>query len=154
VTATPCSTAGDANGRIGASYTVQTAVPTYTDTENRAFWTQLSAANLVSGITVNGGTTFGAGYPNAKIGTGGFLAGTAGDGFLYLVNVTDITQITGATGTGPMSPAQAAQLDRKMDDGIPASGSVLSAGSACVTSAIYNETSATKDCGQFYRIQQ
>ncbi len=122
------------------------------------FWGMLDNTNLVSGSTQTGAATYGNLFPNAKVG-GGLIAVTAASGFLYLANTTAAAGAIGAENT--MTAAQAAQLDRKMDDGDPVNGSVLAASTAgaakCYTAgppAIYNETLTAKVCDQIYRIQQ
>ena len=62
-------------------------------------------------------------------------------------------------GVQPMTPGQAAKIDRKMDDGYPASGSVYAYGlmNSCFTSSSvlqYNESVTSYDCGLVFRIQK
>jgi len=154
-TAFPCSAAGDADGRIGTAFTAPTQVPAAGSIEAGAFWAQLAAVNLVRGVGVNGAAAFGDGYPAARIGLGGYQVGTANNSRLYLINVQTLGQITAGADSGVMTPSQAAQIDRKMDDGLGNTGSVLSAGAACTDAVgVYLEASVTKDCGQFYAIQE
>jgi len=154
----------------GASTVIAPAAGAAPGGEQDGFWAMLADANLVSGVNGSAavGATFetiGTGYPAGKIG-GGLQVGTATDGYIYVANVNALGVAT-APGKGTMTPAQAGQIDRKMDDGVPDTGSVLAGGtwgasaapavSPCATKgvgAIYNEADSTKDCGQYYRIQQ
>ena len=72
-------------------------------------------------------------------------AGVSGDG--------TTAAVIGTAGASPASPLQAANIDRKMDDGRPQSGTVLSAGgegnsatSGCNNGNEYNELLEQKNC--------
>jgi prepilin-type N-terminal cleavage/methylation domain-containing protein len=169
----PC-TNGNGDGLITAAGAAASAVSPSggaaqtlpgTGTELDGYWAMLADANLISGSNAGTGwtATFGVLYPNAKI-NGGLQVATYTDGYIYISNTTTISAEAGP-GTGTMTPAQAAQIDRKMDDGDAVTGSVMAGGTfgaaatpaagPCATAAgVYNETDTTKDCGQFYRIQQ
>lgn len=147
------------------------------DGEKYLFWSHLLLANLIGGVTDQGLTTattfaFGTTNPEAKI-SGGFvvgyatgvvglnspqLAGTGLSGTILAQVVDPTLALAGAASTLPLAPLRAAQIDRKMDDGRPATGYVQAYGVAlsCYQSAAllaYNETVATKDCGLLYRIE-
>lgn len=148
------------------------------DGERYLFWIHLVLANLVSGIVPDGASiatpfTFDGTNPAAKVG-GGFIAGydkaligpgaagfqpvNTGISGTVLVQVSDPRQALSTTAdTLPLTPSRAAQLDRKMDDGIPTTGDVQAygVGTSCFTSAVakvYNEAVATTDCGLIYHI--
>lgn len=139
--------------------------------ETYLFWAHLTLAGLITGVTRDGiisGIPYAwkITHPLAKI-DGGFLVGygdgNIGPGSLQPAN----TGITGnmivmvvqpgvdlqtATGTLPLTPHQAAQIDRKFDDGNPASGDVQAygVGASCFTTnvaLVYAETLSRKDCG-------
>jgi len=128
----------------------------------RAF-THMAAADLISGIDTDfdGAVTnnFGDGLPEAEIG-GGYWAGYDGTGTVggvinarrgtYLV----LTGLAVDTATGAGIPAvRAGQIDRKIDDGVPATGDVRSSGGTCVAAGAYDESAQASECDVFIRIQ-
>ncbi len=148
------------------------------------FWIHLLKANFISGISDQGLTVatpsqWGVTEPAAKIG-GGFIVGhndgaptdlapdVAGPNGL-LLGLIGLNQngngIHIQEGTGLLFPMRAAQFDRKMDDGNPASGQVMAVGSdssatvPCILSEgsgkySYNETVASCECNLLISIQQ
>lgn len=61
-------------------------------------------------------------------------------------------------GSKPMTATRAALIDRKMDDGRPASGAIQAYGvtTSCITDAVtraYAEGTTGNDCGLIFRIQ-
>jgi hypothetical protein len=59
-------------------------------------------------------------------------------------------------GQQPMTPARAAQIDRKMDDGRATSGYVQAYGAAACFNGVnnsYSESVTSNDCGLMFRIQ-
>ena len=83
------------------------------------------------------------------------IAGT----MLVLSSYPHIRPTATATGSMPMTSSQAAQIDRKLDDGAPATGFVQAYGtqSSCFMpnglGFSYNESVSSKDCGLVIRIQ-
>ncbi len=169
-TVAPCSNAGDGNGILDTAIGGPGAeVFNWNGAEKRKFWLHLAVANLITGIDTSvttyapsGFGVFGVQNPTAKIG-GGFLPG------YYRVNPGDPNFppynghfLTLQTRPGPytlspgvMTPSQAAQLDRKMDDGKPATGDMIGIGSdTCYssTTAVYNESVSDKNCNALIRI--
>lgn len=160
------------------------------ESETVLFWAELSASNLLSGITtrmLNGGTSangdiaWGVSHPVAKI-AGGFVVGNSLGG--YLPDVQDATSpntIVGtvlallptpttalAAGATTISATKAAQIDRKMDDGIAYTGAVqafgddsTAAGNGCANGQgtdssqylNYQENSVGNTCGLVFQIQ-
>lgn len=151
--------------------------------ETVLFWVELAHAGLINGVTddgINGAAaSFGGSHPRAPIG-GGFIAGPANlaaaipgrpasaalnlNG-LVLMHMTNISPIADHTlqGEQSFSPAVAAQFDRRIDDGLPATGSVQAYGfgSSCYstlapgtgTNPVYDEGgSSSRDCGLYFRI--
>jgi len=135
-------------------------------------------ANSGSGTTA---ISFGSSIPVARVG-GGFWAGNS-DGTQKapgLPTAVTATTLVGSViamvgtpsdtlgdGTGPtdkfaLTPTIAAQIDRKVDDGIPTSGQVQAFGKtlSCFqakpsdTSYTYQEGVTSKDCGLYIRIQR
>lgn len=173
----PCSTAGDGDGRIetnktAASATAGSVAPTDA-LESTVAFAHLAAADLVSGVQSFGsGVSYGELLPEAKVGGGfngieyssaGGLTGTTVAGRIghYLVMTGQVAAVTSSTGT--ISGARAAQIDRKLDDGVPNAGSVRgnsdcavdsTSGSASTGSdAVYPADDGTVACSLFIRIQ-
>ena len=104
----------------------------------------LSSADLISGIDATGATpvTYGKALPAVKAG-GGLYVGTAASGTDAVTSGTLTTGYTYALmtadatdeATGVLSGTTAAQIDRKLDDGQPRTGSVQGTAGTCVNSA-------------------
>lgn len=163
--------AGTGDGRIA------TAPGAAVGAEGQAFWLQLNAADLLTGInpTLTGaaGLTFGNHLPSAPIGGGwhiGFTQGsTAGDvpqlvgaattvrggHWLTLTSTPGAAVTTAAT---VVTPNQGFRIDSKMDDGVPNQGSVraFSGTTSCAvgTNDAYNEAVPGTNCGMYIRVQQ
>jgi len=150
------------------------------DGERYLFWAHLLLANLIGGINADGlnantNFAFGVTNPDAKIGGGfivGYDTGTVGlenaaafqpantgiSGMVGVITTDPKLATPTAQNAGPLAPLRAAQLDRKMDDGRPATGYVQAYGfqTSCFTSAaalVYNETISTTDCGLIFRLE-
>ena len=145
--------------------------------EPQMFWMHLLKANLISGVTdaallaatpaawavthpeAKMGGGFIAGYANGTAPPGSVaLAGTGPSGTVLVIEQAPLTALTTTASIQVMNPSRAAQIDRKLDDGKPATGFVQAYGVAasCFTSAAanaYNEALTTKDCGLIMRIQ-
>jgi prepilin-type N-terminal cleavage/methylation domain-containing protein len=173
--------AWSAAGAFGAPASTKTGGPAGgvdVDSERYLFWSHLLLANLIGGITTDGlnnATTFALDVtnPSAKIGGGfevGYDTGTVpaaitsqpantGLSGTILAQISDPkVALQSTTGTLPLAPLRAAQIDRKMDDGRPATGYVQAYGvdASCFTlpaSLVYNETIGLTDCGLLYRIE-
>lgn len=161
-TAAPCviTAATLGNGRVDGTIT---GTPSATG-EMAAFWTQLSAADLLTGINpaaASATTSWGGYYPKAPI-AGGFHASFSAATTLgantnaraghYLV----LNNNPGGTPNGTaLSALQAARLDRKLDDGSANTGTVfpLNGTTPCNTNATYNENTAAASCDLFIRFQ-
>lgn len=156
-------------GTVNAIGTNNSAVTT----ENTLFWTHLLKANLIAGVTdaaISGGTVqWGETHPSAPVG-GGFTvgngngggnatwsAGTTPIGNHVVLRTAPATAISTTANQQPLSPMRAAQIDRKMDDGISGSGSVLGYGVTASCSGglngSYDETVESKDCGLAFKLQ-
>lgn len=153
------------NGRIDTPVTLGAQVSLATEAV-RAF-THMAAADLISGVDItNPGLAFGSALPEAKIG-GGFWIGYTNNGsanggvanmraghYLVLNGTTDaVTNVTGG-----VTASQAAQIDRKIDDGNPTSGGVqATTGRNCRVgagaNARYNESVEDSSCSVYIRAQ-
>ena len=167
-------------GVPGATATTGPAIATNVDHERYLFWAHLLLSNLIGGINADGlnavtNFSFGVTNPQAKIGGGfivGYDTGTIGpesagpfqtvatgiSGMVGVITTDPKLALPTAANTGALAPLRAAQLDRKMDDGRPATGYVQAYGvsASCFTSAaaqVYNETISTNDCGLIFRLE-
>jgi len=161
-----CDNDGDSNGRIDEPASLGDA-PGDED-ESAVAFTHMAAADLISGVDHTSTTDeFGEIMPEANLGGGlwvgfttdGSAAGGITSGDLrpghYLVYNGTVANVGGTTGA--LTPNQAAQIDRKLDDGVPDSGSVQVVGTNCTTDAdgdtIYNEASESALCALYIRVQ-
>ena len=154
--------------------------PAAVGAETQLFWVHLLKADLISGVTdsplrAGGQLAWGDSHPAGRIG-GGFVAGF-GNGAIAIgspVNVANFPGVSGmivalvqninvtptaTVGLNPLTAARAAQIDRRIDDGRPATGYVQAYGvgascfNASATDAEYRESVVSKDCGLIFRIQ-
>jgi prepilin-type N-terminal cleavage/methylation domain-containing protein len=142
--------ATNGNGRL-----TNTPGATPLGVENEAFFPQLSAAGLVTGLTggAAGSTTVNGNFPATKIANNVIMAGSAfnnvvgdfsaallGAGVpeqgLYLTINNSIAQPTAAT-VG-LKPDQAGRIDTKIDDGVPDTGLVRAFGAAGIVANAVN----------------
>ncbi len=150
--ATPCSTAGDGNSRIDAG--VLGAAPGTTEA-SRAF-IHMSRADLLR--SMDAADT----YLEAKIGGEfwvGYSTGTARSaGGTITVRQGHYIVLNGSAGSNTaeagqgITGAQAAQIDRALDDGDPATGTVYGVGDTtdCIsTGGGYIENSSAADCSVY-----
>lgn len=154
--------------------------------ESVLFWYELLMSGLISGVTdeaisgANAATdlSLGGAIPEMKVGGGLWAGNSNGTGpdatelgkadygvrGTVLVTVTKATQDPSrTTGTQPFYPKDAANIDRKLDDGLPNTGVIEAYGetyaaatggciSAITDSGIYSENVNSKDCGLVIRI--
>jgi hypothetical protein len=153
------SGASTGDGRINVPSTLGNAPAI--GNESRVVMSHLAAADLISGVQiVPANNNFGEALPEAKIG-GGFWIGFTNNGAAagsvtgmrpghYLVmNGT----IANAGGTNGITTTQAAQIDRKIDDGVGDAGDVHATGTGCLTSGVYQEATVTANCSLYLRVQ-
>ncbi|OFW98087.1 MAG: hypothetical protein A3J37_02885 [Alphaproteobacteria bacterium RIFCSPHIGHO2_12_FULL_45_9] len=175
--------AGSAGGIGNGDGFVQTAtannpgaVATLGTHEAASALAQLGSAGFVGGMTLQG-TTLGNGisHPTTPLGgvwnfgySDGVVAPTAATGtalaFLpgHYIVAANAAGAVAAAGTVPFTPAQAASIDRKLDDGQPNTGSVrgLGAATAATTCAdlatvagVYQESNVGNICGLYVKVQ-
>ncbi|MFN7113941.1 MAG: type II secretion system protein [Alphaproteobacteria bacterium] len=180
--------AGFGNGIVGnpgwgtANFAAQMTAPANgvfgtVGSETQLFWVHLLKADLIAGVTDSptraaGQLAWGDSHPAGRIG-GGFVAGF-GDGARGPGAPGALPGVTGAVvalvqnidaapgivaGLNPLTPARAAQIDRRIDDGRPTTGYVQAYGTvascfgADAANAQYVEAQISKDCGLIFRIQ-
>lgn len=154
--------------------TATTLPPAHPQDESYLMWVHLLKTNFITGVSDVAiheavSRSFGNTDPAAKIG-GGFIPGTDMCANSGTVNGLSLTLDSGFhnlvdAGNGDyglhqaaMTPARAAQIDRKMDDGRPQSGTIKAIGNMadyCDTvDNEYLEQVATKDCSLIIGVQQ
>lgn len=150
--------------------------------ETWLFWQHLLKANLIAGVNDQilsdgfaGEAEWGVTHPAAKTG-GGFIAayemsgcilegapvGLSSSGNVLQLRVTPGSMSLGDNaqpGQSPLTPLRAQQIDTKMDDGTPDTGSIVSWGKteSCFGAAApyaYNSSVNSKDCGLDIFIQR
>lgn len=158
-----CNINGDGDRRVDGDFT---ATPTG---EGLSFWSQLNAADLMTGIDPAQGVVWGGQFPEAEIGGGFFVSFHAGGGGASMPNLQGVTAsnvraghylalhsdpATGVDGIGYLDPNQAFRIDSKLDDGVPGTGSVMAAGAtACINGTAYNEAVPSASCNLYIRFQ-
>lgn len=152
--------------------------------EPQVFWISLLKTNFITGITDQAihqltDRKWGVTHPAAKIG-GGWIVGN-GDGsflpgqtsgikprglLLVLNQEVGFSISSGSSGSYPVSPKHAEQIDRKIDDGKPSRGLVLSYGidggadqeTGCFSTfngrVVYSTKNSALDCGIVVRTLQ
>lgn len=143
--------------------------------ETVLFWVHLSASDLLSGVTTRAlagaEAQWGETHPSAKIG-GGFIAGwgignrppgapagiTGPSGLVIALTNSPVAAMGFVAGVQPLLPTHAAQIDRKIDDGLSRGGHVMGYGVAasCFTGGnnanSYAENVTRRDCGLIFRL--
>lgn len=157
---------GDGNGVIGVVVgAAGAAAGNAAANENGNFFGQLLAGGFITGMDGTTTVSFGNAYPTAPIG-GGFLVGDtrAGtpSGFtaadmrpgVYIVHNGVTTVVNGTSGL--LTPQQAGNIDRRLDDGLATSGTMVgqSAATSCVETAGDDEYGfdAADGCAVAYRM--
>ncbi len=150
-TGNPSATQG--NGRLTGAAPL--AAPTG---ENVFFFTHLSAADLLSGISPNGPGGWGQLYPEANI-EGGFHAAYHGGGGLGQGNppaghyLSLVLNAGGASANNALTPNEAQRIDTKLDDGMPLTGDVVGSAAGCGNGNGYDEDTQAKNCDLAIRFQ-
>lgn len=139
----PCSTPGDGTGIIGAVVAGPgNGIPAGDGTENRIAWSHLFAAGLVDGVSpgapANPSDVWGLQYPKARMGMMGFQVvyyntadpgGTTTNGHYLVLRAGRVSSATAVTDADrALTPEQAYNFDRKIDNGQPYSGKVVGVG--------------------------
>jgi prepilin-type N-terminal cleavage/methylation domain-containing protein len=171
-TVAPCNVAGNGDGKVDTAAGAGIDFTAAAVGEQLAYWAQLNAAGLLTGINPAAANTFwGGNYPASKLAGGGFDIGWwSGNALLSSqVGGTAANVLTGHylalhgsanAAVGPAAPDafmtanNADRIDTKIDDGVPGTGTVQSAGAAaCVNAGIYNEAVAGALCSLYIQFQ-
>ena len=161
--AAPCNN-GDGSGRVSVAIGTAPALGAGAAGEGSNFYLHLAQANFITGINNTGAAAnFGGTNPTAPIG-GGFTVGdtlaAAPTGYAvadfrtgtYIVLTGSVAAV--GAGTGALDATQAARIDRRLDDGVPNTGVVISDNSGAAAGAVcrdaagtaYNEGNQTSNC--------
>lgn len=160
-TAAPCTTGGNRNGRIDGN---PNAAPTLASEGTTAF-AHLAAANLITGVDINGNNHgFSNALPKSKLGGGYWLSSTS-NGLLspafgarraagghYLVFSKQLENVDFTDIKQGIRAKYVAEMDRKLDDGFPLSGDVWAGGAACLDGTNYNEDRQRSSCTIFAKV--
>lgn len=124
-TATPC-TSGNGDGVVGASVGAAYATSVLTADENISYWQHLSLGRFIGGIVGGGGasstSTYGSRFPSAVTG-GGFQIVYSLPTGRHAVRLAG-TLAAPDPASGALRADQALQLDNRLDDGRPVTGTV------------------------------
>ncbi len=135
--------------------------------ETSNFWKHIALADLITGVDPTASvavadTAWGQTHPSSSL-RGGFE-------MYYDVNLNDINAAVtvsghvlrmsnggllgtvGTAGAAPASGLQAANIDRKLDDGRPFAGSVIGGGANCFNVDTYDEQNDAKNCVLYFLI--
>jgi prepilin-type N-terminal cleavage/methylation domain-containing protein len=174
---------GDGNSLVGTSgintqwSSNQNIASNEVTRETIIFWKHLALADLITGINPAADpavSAWGETHPTSRL-RGGYHAmyfnpvqctttsapnincGGAGHS-IRLQNVMNAAPSIATAGQQPISPLQAAKIDRKIDDGLPQRGSVQAedgdgGGARGCDAAVYNEQMDQKNCFMFFNIE-
>jgi prepilin-type N-terminal cleavage/methylation domain-containing protein len=144
---------GTGNGQIGV---VPGGAPAG---ESIQFFVHLLRDGLLSGYTGDtANLQFGEALPSANVG-GGFTVGYGGTPTAsvagrqgHWIAVAGVSNGAVTATNGLLAPAQAFNIDSKLDDGIPDTGSILATTGACVAGGQYASALDQGVCTIYYRI--
>lgn len=135
---------GNGDGLITSAATPPTAI----SSEMSNFWCQLSAVSMIPGSyngLSGGAITLGANFPLLSTGRGGIIAYSFTDyNNYYLIGLASSSG-TIAT-SGDLTPQGAYEIDNKMDDGIPGTGTVQARGAGALEVAASNGALGSANC--------
>lgn len=169
-TAALCATAGDADGRIEAATATDPGAANAATNESTVSFIHLAAAGMIGGVNSAAAAVNTPGQSNPVIpidgawqlgfsdGTGTARIGTAAlEAGHYIVGLATVGTAAAAT-NAPFNPAQAANIDTKLDDGRADSGTVRGIGANaaatnCANSGVYQSSQGGKLCGLYVKVQ-
>ncbi len=148
-TAVPCTIAGNGDEKVDNGLAVPIDFTVAPAGEQIAYWAQLNAANLLTGLKPGAASTFwGGDFPASKLPGGGLDVGWYGGGItlaglqnttatnparggLYLaLHGTAAVAVAGTAADSFLTPNVSKRIDTKIDDGEPNTGTVMAAGNA------------------------
>jgi prepilin-type N-terminal cleavage/methylation domain-containing protein len=157
---------GNGDGLIGTRDNIWNPGDQTISSENVQFWKHLALAHLISGIDPSASVpTWGKTHPAAQY-TGGYtliqtldVGSTSGKSMAGLVMRMQTGVNLNPEAYPPVSPSQAAQIDRKMDDGVPSTGDVQASaggngGLADGCEIKYDETRTDKYCTMVFMLKR
>ena len=159
--AAPCNTANAApDGRVNQLPSAAMVA----GSEGQRFFVHLNAAELISGVQNQNDVVFGSGLPASSVGGGGYGVGFFPGGGAALGNNANASgghylslreaAAAPSAGNGPLTAAQAARMDIKLDDGASDAGSVFTNDATCeVAAGVYDEGNNPQGCYLYVRIQ-
>ncbi len=166
---------GNNDGRIGVSVgggtrSSQAANESVPRIETTMFWKHLALADLISGINTSApaaDAAWGETHPRTALGAGfivmqvNTISGIAVQAPYLRIQTQLVGQHSTDPGTLPLTPLMAAQIDRKLDDGVPRGGWVVGdnvdgmsdsgVGAGC-EGWYYLESNDTQACFQLYKL--
>lgn len=151
--AAPCGD-GDGDGVLTADPMVAAS-----DAEAEDFYRHLGGADLLGGANVTAAAGFATAYPETRIAAVRVVPGfTAGGAYGLAANARNGAYLGLVTAQGgadnALTALEAARIDRRMDDGNPATGSVFvfTNNANCLTAGgEYNEVTGAKACDLLVR---
>jgi prepilin-type N-terminal cleavage/methylation domain-containing protein len=161
---------GNSDGLIGTRINVYVSGQQGINDENTQFWKHLALAHLISGVEPTASTPewskthpvaiFSGGYTVVQTLDLGTTADSSGQNSMAGLVLRMHGSLAGSPEDTPIvSPKQGAQIDRKMDDGIPFSGDVQSSatgngGLADGCEIAYDETREDKYCVMIFMLRR
>lgn len=171
---TLCATAGDGNGQITGATAGDPGAVNGAANEESASFVQLGAAGMIGGVipdtlaaTFNvPGTTnpvlpiAGAWQLAYSNGTGTARLGAALETGHYIVSLVTPGNVA-AVANNPLTPAQASNIDRKLDDGSAITGTTRGVGTVgaaggtncALATGEYNGGDGSPNCGVYIKVQ-
>lgn len=169
VAATLCANPGNGDGRIQGATANDPGAANAVTNESSASFTHLAAAGMIGGVNsaatvINTPTQSNPATPidgawklGFSDGTGTARIGGALEAGHYIVGLAAVGAAAAAA-NAPFNPAQAANIDTKLDDGRADSGTVRGIGANaaatnCANAGVYQSSQGGKLCGLYVKVQ-
>lgn len=156
-------TAGDGNSIVGA---LSGNIDAGDDGENVQFWKHLALADLITGVDPTADPSdpaWGETFPQSSFRGGWQIIyrnqTNMSNGHVLRLQPQITVPFSEEEGSYPLTPGEAARIDRKLDDGIPGTGSLTAtdagsgAVSGCESPDPYDEQNKSKNCLIFFNIE-
>jgi type II secretory pathway pseudopilin PulG len=127
-----------------------------TPQEQLQFWQHLVLADMLKGLSVSANTeaVYGATLPEARIGGGyNVVFKKVGNIRKNWIRLAKLPQDDDSDIAAALTPAQAFEIDRELDDGSPTSGNVIAAGDNCRTGDQYSKDSKQTACVLYFSME-